>query len=129
MSLDDLSTYLNLPEYKTLHNGNVSVSACSAALMESEGDAIDDRIESNLESLIRTVQDNFITLDERVVTDSKIKAKEDQKKRLQRERTVLKNKIILAFADTVKEEFKPDETDLKKSNPEDFFTADEGLSF
>lgn len=129
MSVDDLSSFLNLSEYTPLHNGNVGVSACSAALMESEGEAVDDRIEGNLEALIKTVQDNYIGLNDRVIVDSKTKAKEDQKKRLQRERTVLKNKIILAFADTVKEEFKPDETDIKKSNPEDSFTADEGLTF
>lgn len=128
MSVEELSTFLNLGEYTSLH-GNITVSACSAALMDSEEQAADDRIESNVEALIKTVQDNFIWLNERVLTDSKTKSKQDQKKRLQRERAVLKSKIVLAFADDVKEECKPDETDIKKSNPEDLFTEEEGLTF
>ena len=128
MSIEDLSNFLNLSEYTSLH-GNIAVSACSAALMESEDEAVDDRIESNLEGLIKTVQDNFMWLNERVEADSRTKSKEDQKKRLQRERTVLRNKIVLAFADDVKEECRPDETDIKKSNPEDLFTREEGLTF
>ena len=128
MSVEELSTFLNLGEYTSLH-GNITVSACSAALMDSEEQAADDRIESNIEALIKTVQDNFIWLNERVLTDSKTKSKQDQKKRLQRERAVLKSKIVLAFADDVKEECKPDETDIKKSNPEDLFTEEEGLTF
>jgi small GTP-binding protein len=128
MSIDDLSAFLDLPAVSA-NNNNVSISACSAALMATEDEAIDDRIETTLENLIGTVQDNFASLNDRVIVDTKAKAKEDQKKRLARERTVLKNKIILAFHEDVLEEFKPDEADKKKINPEDQFTVEEGLTF
>ena len=129
MAVTDLEALLGLEEIKA-SNENVQVTMSSAAVQPSDraGEA-DPRVEANLETLIKVVQGNFIALNERVLVDTEAKGREDLKKRLARERKVLKNKMILAFADSVKEEFKPDETDLKKSNPEDTFTAEEGLSF
>ncbi len=129
MDISDLEALLDLSPIKA-HNDNVQVTLSSAAAQPSDAAAeADPRVEAMLENLIGVVQDNFVALNHRVVVDTEAKVKEDLKKRLARETKVLKNKIILAFADSVKEEFKPDETDLKKNNPEDSFTAEEGLSF
>ena len=129
MSVTDLEGMLNLAEIKA-SNENVQVTLSSAPVQSSDSVAeADPRVEAKLEDLIKVVQENFIALNDRVIVDTEAKGKEDQKKRLARERKVLKNKMILAFAGSVKEEFKPDETDLKKSNPEDSFTQEEGLSF
>lgn len=129
MSVTDLEAMLDLAEIKASNN-NVQVALSSAPVQSSDSVAeADPRVEAKLEDLIKVVQEDFIALNDRVIVDTEAKGKEDQKKRLARERKVLKNKMILAFADSVKEEFKPDETDLKKSNPEDSFTKEEGLSF
>ncbi len=129
MSVTDLEAMLDLAEIKASNN-NVQVALSSAPVQSSDSVAeADPRVEAKLEDLIKVVQEDFIALNDRVIVDTEAKGKEDQKKRLARERKVLKNKMILAFADSVKEEFKPDETDLKKSNPEDSFTQEEGLSF
>jgi small GTP-binding protein len=129
MSVTDLEAMLDLAEIKASNN-NVQVALSSAPVQSSDSVAeADPRVEAKLEDLIKVVQEDFIALNDRVIVDTEAKGKEDQKKRLARERKVLKNKMILAFADSVKEEFKPDETDLKKSNSEDSFTQEEGLSF
>jgi len=106
------------------------VVGCSAKAAEGEEatEEVDPRFEGGLEWLIETVQGKFESLQKRVEVDMAIKAKEDAKRRLARERKVLHNKICIAFADQVKEEFKPDFGN-KPPNPEDQFTEKEGHDF
>lgn len=57
----------------------------------------DDRIDQGLEWLLQLVTDKFDDLDARVKKDLYQKDEEERKKRLERERRVLKNKIASAF--------------------------------
>eukprot|EP00605_Chrysophyceae_sp_TOSAG23-4_P000703 GSChrysophyteH1.ASY1.ANO1.787.1 assembled CDS len=102
-----------------------NVTVCKAV---GEAEEVDARIEGGLEWLIKSAQDNFESLSERVKKDSLTKVKDDQKRRLARERKVLKNKISIAFMHLLAEEHKPDLGD-KPPNPEDQFTVEEGLNF
>jgi len=87
----------------------------------------DQRIESGMEWMINTVQNSFDRLDLRVREDSKKKAAEEAKKRLDRERRVLKNKIAVSFSSTIDAALLP--ADLPTPNPEDAFTESEGITF
>lgn len=89
---------------------------------------VDANIEAGLEWVIEQVQGSFEQISTRVAADTVIKSKEDMKRRLARERKVLKTKISIAFIDLLSEENKPDLGD-KPPNPEDAFTEEEGLNF
>lgn len=118
-------------KFATATYDTVKVVGCSGVAAEgTEGDEpyLDTRMESGLEWLIETVQGKFDSLQQRVEVDMAIKAKEDAKRRLARERKVLHNKICIAFANEVSDEFKPDFGN-KPPNPEDQFTEQEGLNF
>jgi len=104
---------------------HASLAVCKAV---GEAEEVDVRVEVGLEWLIKEAQDNFEALAVRVAKDSATKVKDDQKRRLARERKVLKNKISIAFLDLLSEENKPDLGD-KPPNPEDQFTEEEGLNF
>ena len=104
-----------------------SVAECMSIPLGGGEDptAMDPRIESALESLLDTIQTNFEVLDQRVSADTKRKAEDESKKRLERERKVLRNKIACAFPDQVDPAFRPE----APSNPEDSFTKEEGETF
>lgn len=89
---------------------------------------VDASLEQGLEWLIEQVKGSFDEINRRVAIDTVSKAKEDIKRRLARERKVLKTKIAIAFTDLLSEENKPDLGD-KAPNPEDSFTEAEGINF
>jgi len=101
------------------------VEMCKAV---GEAEFVDSSIEAGLEWVIAQVKGSFAEISARVAADTVIKSKEDMRRRLARERKVLKTKISVAFMDLLSEENKPDLGD-KAPNPEDAFTEEEGLNF
>jgi ADP-ribosylation factor-like protein 13B len=103
----------------------------SSAFIAEKADAgtmrIDDRIESSLETLLGLILNEYDILNKRVLDDSKLKAIEEQKKRFEKERKVLKSKIASAFIDSISADI------LSEMNvhvdKESFFTEEEGLTF
>ena len=123
---------------------NANVVGCSSAIDTTTGKhvpygieqpedvdavmaAIDPRLETALESLLDQVQGNFQGLDQRVKTDTEKKKIEEAKKRLARERKVLRNRIAMAFTDQIAPEVMPD--NLPAPGPDDTFTRQEGIDF
>lgn len=106
---------------------------CTSCLVSSSSDGpevveqeIDPRVESSIEWIINEIVTNFHVLNERVEADTKEKQLEEARKRVQRERKVLKTKILCAFPQQVLPELlTPD----LPTTPEDVFTKDEGESF
>ena len=88
---------------------------------------LDPRLEAALERLFDTVQGSFAALDSRVKRDSDKKKAEDAKKRLARERKVLRNRIAMAFSDRIAPEKMPD--NLPAPGADDTFTREEGIDF
>jgi ADP-ribosylation factor-like protein 13B len=119
-SMDDIKARYCIDEY-----ANAELIACKPI---GEAEEVDPRIEAALEALIKNVQESFDSICERVKVDSATKVKDDMKRRLARERKVLKNKISIAFMDLLSEENQPD-LGGKTPNPEDQFTKEEGLNF
>ena len=115
-----------------LSNPAIKVVECSCVVPEYEGvplpdSCADGRIEEGMEWIIKVVQDTFELIDNRVKIDTKKKEEEEAKKRLEKERRVLRNKIAVAFMDTIEPSLLP--ADLPTPNPEDAFTEGEGLTF
>lgn len=104
-------------------DGLTSVVACSAAHVPDQ--PADERIEAALEAILGVVQARYDGLHQRVEGDTLLKAREDAKRRLQRERKVLRSKIAAAFPDQVAEQFRPEQA----GSAEDAFTEEEGVTF
>ena len=86
---------------------------------------VDPRFETALEKFLDKIQENFSALNNRVSDDIETRKTEEIKKRLERERKVLKNKIALAFKDQIDPSLLP--PNLPTANPEDTFTEEEGM--
>lgn len=97
----------------------------SEAVDEDSGGA-DKRLEQGVEWLLTTVNSNFDVLDGRVTSDTKTKAAAEAKKRLARERKVLRNKIASVFYSSIPEDARPD---VDPATPEDIYAEDEGFAF
>jgi hypothetical protein len=85
----------------------------------------DSRIESSLEELLNSVLVHFDRLNDKVNLDSQAIALEEMKRRMERERKVLKSKIACAFA----AEIAPEILATLSINKDDPFDEGEGLSF
>jgi signal recognition particle receptor subunit beta len=101
--------------------------SCHAGSPESShaGEA-DPRMEVALEGLLKQVQDQYDTLNTRVEKDSIVKAELEAKKRREKERKILRNKILCAFPDKVNKEFVTEDT---PKEPEDVFSVEDGETF
>ncbi len=108
---------------------HVIVRECSSFVPE-EVDASfspDPRIEAALEALLGSIIDNFERLNSKVQVDAKQKAADEARKRIERERKVLKNKIASAFVHSLLPEVSAAmgaEEDLQN-----LFSEEEGLTF
>eukprot|EP01038_Epipyxis_sp_PR26KG_P015526 gene15526-20958_t len=110
------------------------IIGCSSFVPETIGEDInnnnnyqpDIRIETGIERLLTKITSRYDELNERVNNDTKNKTKEDNKKRIARERNVLKNKIAMAFADQVDKTKYSDEIDV---DHESLFTEEEGIKY
>jgi hypothetical protein len=126
--MEEILDIARMPEYKSVYQ-TVAGSTIISSFQEEEQvqSLLDPRIESGIEWLIKTVQNSYDKLNKRVQRDSAEKAKLDAKKRIERERKVLKNKIIATNNDKIPKEFLPDE--IPVLNPEDQYSEEEGIEF
>lgn len=126
LSADELRMRLNLQVMPS----HLKITECSALPQEGsnpeESAVSDPRIEQGLEWLLKEVQLNYSTLNGRVVEDTKQTELLEAKKRFEREKKVLTNKIASAFAQEIDPSKMPD---IGASNPDDIFTKAEGLTF
>lgn len=102
------------------------VSCLAGSEQSNHPGDIDPRIESTLESLLNEIQLHYETLSARVDKDCAVKAEMEAKKRQEKERRILRNKIISAFPDKVDKAFVDENT---PKEPEDVFSKEEGESF
>jgi ADP-ribosylation factor-like protein 13B len=119
--------------YAPLSSSRCHVAETSSACLSSSADEpevveqeADPRIEKSIEWLLTQIQDNYAELNHRVELDSQVKQQEEQQKRMLKERKVLKNKIMAAFADQVDPSLL---LEGMTTNPEDVYTKDEGEVF
>ena len=105
------------------------ITECSSYLPDEydENFQMDPRIEAAFESILKEVLDKFETLNAKVSQDIKKKAAEEARKRIERERKVLKNKIACAFYDKLSPEVLA--TVNAEMDPKDIFDEEEGLTF
>mmetsp|Transcript_9123 Transcript_9123/g.13736 ORF Transcript_9123/g.13736 Transcript_9123/m.13736 type:complete len:517 (+) Transcript_9123:96-1646(+) len=112
-----------------LHIGEISCNPHKNVAMdgpEVENLEADPKQEESLEWLLKTVQENYDEINSKVTDDSKKKQEAEAAKRMQRERKVLRTKILCAFPDKVDKSFlTPD----MPTEPEDVFTQEEGIKF
>jgi small GTP-binding protein len=107
---------------------NCNVISCTtkptSPTVESQ---IDKNLEMGLEWLLTSVNNSYETLNNRVVADTKNKAQQEAKKRLERERKVLRNKIASAFFNDLQDEKKP--ADLEPASKEEIYDPEVGIKF
>jgi GTPase SAR1 family protein len=88
---------------------------------------VDKRLEMGLEWLLTVVNSEYEELNARVLVDTKKKTADEAKKRLQRERKVLRNKIASVFLDSIPANLLPD--GVEKSSTEEIYDEAEGIKF
>ena len=134
----ELYNYLNLNQYS---NCSVVVAECSSFISVSkkncfdmnpadegvEDETLDPRLESAVENFLGIIEDNFVDLNNRVVIDVEKKKKDEIKKRHDRERKVLKNKIASKFRNIIESSLLPE--NLPNLSEDDSFTKEEGIIF
>jgi len=112
------------------------IAECSAMpLPSSEGEQKgadevsrpDPNIEAGIELLCRTIIEQYAALQQRVATDSAEKAKQEARKRLERERKVLRSKIAAAFFEQLSPELVA--AQQIEADPSNIFDEGEGLTF
>ena len=122
-SIDDLIISMGLRSSEFLQGFNSTSIRPDAASSDSFSDS---NIDNGISWLINTTKDKFSVLDSRVKADLQQKEIEEKKKRLERERRVLRNKIASAFFSQIDPSLLPQDV---SANPEDVFSSDEGESF
>ena len=125
LGVDKVKELLNFPIDDT---GSVQCIECTSTRPENtpENTYTDDRVDKGVEWLIEQLKTQFSTLDARVKSDLLVKEAEEKRKRLERERRVLKNKIASAFASKMNPALIPEGV---TENLEDVFSKEEGDTF
>ena len=123
LSRTESSPFLKLE----VENTNNSEKRPSTPRISANEHTVDPRFESALELFLKEIENSFISLDTRVKNDIENKKNEEGKKRLQRERKVLKNKIAIAFKEQIDPSLFP--SDLPSANPDDTYSEAEGTYF
>lgn len=132
MSVEEIAAMYGTDAYPNL---KVAVGSCNPyAVALAENPEVDPnatrepdgRIEIALEGLLTVIQKDFTILNEKVSTDTKRRQEIDAQKRAERERRVLRNKIMCAFPKDVDPSVRTADTPLE---PEDVFTRDESIAF
>mmetsp|Transcript_35654 Transcript_35654/g.33800 ORF Transcript_35654/g.33800 Transcript_35654/m.33800 type:complete len:530 (-) Transcript_35654:55-1644(-) len=132
LSSSQISELLKLKELK---NQNIAVIECCSFITKSEvpendttPDATSDpRFDTALEKFLEVILEDFEVLNKRVDIDIENKKSDEIKKRLERERKVLKNKIAIAFRNDIDPSLLPE--NLPSPGPDDEFTKEEGIAF
>lgn len=102
------------------------VFPCSAIGTTAAVAETDPRIEKGVEWLLETVLTQFSELQDRVMIDTKVKAEEEMRRRLDRERKVLRSKIAESFFDSIDHSVIPG---AEPAKPDDIFSPEEGADF
>jgi ADP-ribosylation factor-like protein 13B len=132
MTAEEISAMYGTSAYPTLKVAVASCNPYATAMAENpeveaaEDRVTDSRIEAALEGLLTTIQDSFDTLNAKVSADTKRRQEIDAQKRAERERRVLRNKIMCAFPKDVDPSVRTADT---PTEPEDVFTRDESIAF
>lgn len=87
----------------------------------------DENIEASITALCKNILEDYDSLKERVAKDSLENAKKEARKRIERERKVLRNKMASAFFNEIPEQVK-EELQIEE-DPSNIFDAGEGVSF
>jgi small GTP-binding protein len=145
LSSSKISELLKLKE---LGNQNIAVVDCASFVSKSNSivfttpdmekpevpeehgpdDFISDpKFDTALEKFLDVIQEDFEALNKRVDIDIENKKSDEIKKRLERERKVLKNKIAIAFRNDIDASLLPE--NLPSPGPDDEFTKEEGIAF
>jgi ADP-ribosylation factor-like protein 13B len=102
----------------------------SSALVTAEDGSVlpanSDELEKGVEWLLQTVNGRYEALHCRVLEDTKLKLQLEAAKRLEKERRVLRNKILSAFPTQVKSEFITPDT---PASADDCFSEVDGNTF
>ena len=123
----DINAVCDNLNVKTNRHCNVINCSTKASPEVSDQIAVDKNLELGLEWLLTTVNNSFDTLNNRVVSDTKNKTAQEVKKRLERERKVLKNKIASAFYNSLTEDLKP--SGVEQASTEEIYDPEEGVKF
>jgi ADP-ribosylation factor-like protein 13B len=109
---------------------NCEVYECSSYIPPNENSyedfKPDSRIEKGVTALIKTITSQYDFLNQKVIKYSKIKNSEDSKKRLEREKNVLKDKIATAFPTLVNKEKYPHKIEIDENS---IYNEVEGVEF
>lgn len=112
------------------YHNQLFVRGCSAFIPEDvnpEAYQADPNIEAAIDTICNAVLSNYEVINERVKQDSAVKAQEEARKRIEKERRVLRNKIATAFIEHMSPEYiaenhlEPDKNNI--------FDVEEGVNF
>lgn len=121
---DVIRALYSLDEIK--HCAFTEVSCAKGGPESNHAGEVDPRLEAALEGLLTQVQSQYDYLNSRVEKDSLAKQELEAKKRQEKERKILRNKILCAFPHKVNSAFINDET---PKEPEDVFSVEDGETF
>ncbi len=112
------------------YHGQLFVQGCSAYIPEDFDPLTyqpDPNIEAAVDRICQAVLENYEVLNGRVKRDSAIKAQEEARKRIEKERRVLRNKMATAFI----EQISPDYITENHIEPDknNIFDVEEGVNF
>ena len=128
-SAEETKQFMDLSSISTDHNAQAFGCSTVSTVTEPEDDIFpaDPRLESAVEWILTNVQNNYNSLNKRVQVDTQMKLQDEAKKRIEKERKVLRNKIACAFPHLVSKS--PVGDLVLPDAPEDVFTMEEGLGF
>ena len=112
-------------EMRSVSNSNLQISQSFTEDIKDE--TLDPRMESALEDFLTIIENDFTDLDCRVKLDLENKIADEIKKRNNRERKVLKNKIASVFRNVIESCLLPE--NLPEPGEDDSFTKEEGMAF
>ena len=129
LNASGIASLYGVASYSNIQVAEVSCNPYASAEESPEVELVhraDDRIEPALEWLLGSVQRNYEAINSKVVADTKHRQALDDKLRLERERRVLRNKILCAFPSQVNPAML---TADSPSTPEDVFDREEAIAF
>lgn len=126
ITLSEFQSLMGMDEIPSHHRVVEGVSRYDPESGSQEWSSFWHNIEQGIEWLLSDIQGHYDEINVRVKEDSRRKAAEEAKKRMERERKVLRNKIAEAFPTLVDASLFPDGV---PTNPEDIFDIDEGVNF
>lgn len=124
---DEIKQFMNLNGISADHNAKAFGCSTTSSVTEDDIFPADPRLESAVEWILSNVQNSYDSLNRRVQSDTQMKLQDEAKKRIEKERKVLRNKIACAFPQLVSKS--PIGDLILPDAPEDVFTMEEGVAF